>query len=83
MFDTPFALIAGRPIVHWVEAFFACHTLVPGLGGAAWVQWAWPDGRSYLEQPETRVQIFTIILSEATAALVRIAGRNHGRQDHD
>ena len=59
--------------------FQACHNIVSAGFGISFVQWQWPDGRSYLEQPVTRVTAFRIILAEAMAAMAqRAKASSHG-----
>ena len=65
--------------IEWISEFLGSYQLIATGFGASWVQWAWPDGQPFLMQPNTRIQAFQIILSEATAALAREAA--HGGQD--
>lgn len=62
----------------------ACHNVIAGFG-ISLVQWAWPDGRSYLRQPWIRVQAFLIFRSEAMAAVAAKSDAEHGRENlhHD
>lgn len=68
--------------MQWIDEFLGCHYLsMSGMGGASWVQWAWPDGRPYLEQSAIRAQAFRIMLAEATAALAQAAAHGGINQD--
>ena len=69
--------MAGQSAALWIVEFAACHNIIVGFG-ASIVQWTWPDGRSYFEQPVTRVQAYRIILSEAMTALASRASVDHG-----
>lgn len=62
--------------------FQATHNLSSGFGTASWVQWCWPDGGSYLEQPAPLVSIFSLIRSVANKELAELAKRRggHGRE---
>jgi hypothetical protein len=66
--------------MEWINEFLGSFQLIATGMGASWVQWAWPDGRPWMMQPQVRIQAFQIILSEANAALAKEAA--HGGQDH-
>ena len=50
-------MIGGLDVGLWVDMFKGCHTK-----GA--VQFAWPDGGSYLQQENLTVNMFRIIQNE-------------------
>lgn len=49
--------VAGFDVSFWVDLFNGCHT--KGSFGA--MQFAWPDGCSYLEQENLTVELFLMI----------------------
>ena len=57
----------GLDVNAWAAAFMGCHNAVGGFG-VSWVQWCWPDGGAFIDQPQHLVEVFGILRSAALEA---------------
>ena len=67
-------IICGKTYIEWLDLFMICYNIENG----SFNQWCWPDGKSYLEQPQIQVSMFELFKSEATKQIQKKMKQKEG-----